>query len=197
MAGFKLFSNATEVEPITVELVVWVKPEERRRLLWEAVLERRLEDCSIPSEGPQPTGGVCNAQTIDEICDRISAQDDQNTHLRRKTRQKLIETQLTDDETLHAGAREKVVRIGVERFVVDPSRTIAATMIAAQKDDLQDRTRVTSKSSSKRAGSHSRGLLHLGNLLPPPVEPTTGLGPSRTVVFRSSERHNHASRVIA
>jgi hypothetical protein len=195
MAAYEFFGNEADVLPITVEPVVWLTLEERRKELWDIARERILGDRCVPDTGNQPTGGVCNAEASDEISDRISAQDEASTHLRRRTRHKRAEDEQTSDETLRSGAEQKIIRLGVRERVVDLSQTLAATMIVAQKGVDQAREKITSKTNARRGGS--RGLLHPGSLIPQRVEETGKLGPAKTVVLRQSGEHNSGSRVIA
>jgi hypothetical protein len=193
MASIEFFRNETQRAPITAEPVVWVSAEERRAQLWAIAHEQILGDG--PVVGPQPTGGACNAQSSDEIADRVSAQDEANTHLRRKTRQKRHEAEQTGDEALRANAEQKIIRLGVRDRVVDPSQGLVATMITAQKGVEEGRTRVTGKGKSR--GGSTGGLLHPGSLIAQPLDQPGKLGASNRVVLRAQGEHNVGSRIIA
>jgi hypothetical protein len=193
MASIKIFRNETRWMPITAEPVVWVSAEERLRELWEIARRRILEEA--PQVGPQPTGGVPEPLTQQELDQEISKRFDLGTDLHRQTRQRRVELEQSSDETLLSGAEPHIVRTGARNFVVDHTQNMAAAMITAKQGTDAELTRVTGKSKSRGGGT--RGLLHPGNLLLQPLEQPGQLGPSKRVVLRAQGEHNRGSRVIA
>ena len=207
MALIEFFGNETNVPPITAEPVVYCTREDARIALFNELLRQRHEeelrrlgqtnDVVHPDEGPQPTGGhQGQAQELAVIDERISAQDAASHQHRRAKRAREADQSLVEDEELRSETEKKVGRLGVREHVQNPGQSAAAAMLL-QQGEQQDRTRITSKTGTRRGHSRgSRGLLHVGNLLSDPVQPAGKLGPKRTVVHRSHE-HNVGSRVIA
>jgi hypothetical protein len=208
MALIEFFGNETNAAPITAEPVVYCTREDARIALFNELLRQRHEeelrnlgqthDVVHPDEGPQPTGGhQGQSRELAVVDERISAQDAAAHQHRRAKRSREADQSLVEDEELKSDAERKFRRLGVREHVVHPGQSLAATMLL-QQGEQQDRTRITGKGGTTRGHSRrdTRGLLHVGNLLSDPVQPTGKLGPKKTVVHRSHE-HNVGSRVIA
>ncbi len=208
MAAIKIFGNEVRLGPITAEPVVYCTRETRRRQLWE-LRRRQLEaEARLDEQQPlglnddpvhpehAPTGGHPNDwKALDDLHGRLADQHDATTQSRRSWGRRLVDQDLREDAELRSDAERQSQRLGPRDRVLDPSQSLVAVMLSAQRGEQKDRRRrITSKSGTTRGSS--RGLLHPGSACPKKVERTSGLGTSQAVPYRASAE-NSGARVIA